>query len=149
MPAYHQMGHDSRNLLGEVSGFRGAIISPVNELEADVKAMVDAHGSGSFEFIFDPQLYFPRRADRGQLATWSYFPKDFDTADMSSEAWWTAILDAVTASAASVGARAICSPALISASTFTASRRRKACRPTKRRGNRRGHIKGLWGARCH
>ncbi|MGA3125033.1 MAG: AAA family ATPase, partial [Polyangiaceae bacterium] len=29
-----------------------------------------------------------------------------------------------------------------------ASRRRKACRPTKRRGNRRGHIKGLWGARC-
>ncbi|MGO9709880.1 MAG: hypothetical protein ACLQBL_13515, partial [Polyangiaceae bacterium] len=57
-----------------------------------------------FEFIFDPQLYFPRRADRGQLATWSYFPKDFDTADMSSEAWWTAILGVL---AGSVRRRAI------------------------------------------
>jgi DNA repair protein RadC len=35
------------------------------------------------------------------------------------------------------------------AACASASRRRKACRPTKRRGNRRGHIKGLWGARCH
>jgi hypothetical protein len=119
MPAYHQMGHDSRNLLGEVSGFQGAIISPVNEIEADVKAMIHAHGSDAFEFIFDPQLYFPRRVDRGQLATWGYFPKDFDTADMSSETWWARSLDAIAMAAAAVGARAVCSPALIAASTFT------------------------------
>lgn len=119
MPAYHQMGHDSQNLLGEVPGFRGAIISPVNEVESDVRAMVEAHASESFEFIFDPQLYFPRRVDRGQLASWDYFPKDFDTADMSSEAWWTGTLDAIATAACGVGAKVVCSPALIAASTFT------------------------------
>ena len=104
MPAYHQMGHDSQNLLGEVPGFRGAIISPVNETEADVEAMVNAHASEAFEFVFDPQLYFPRRGDRGQLGTWSYFPRDFDTADMTSEAWWAGTLDAIATTAARVGA---------------------------------------------
>lgn len=119
MTAYHQMGHDSKNLLGTVSGFRGAIISPVNEIEADVRAMVETLGSSAFEFIFDPQLYFPRRVDRGQLGTWSYFPKDFDTADMTSEAWWAGILDAIAATAAGIGASAVCSPALIAGSTLT------------------------------
>jgi hypothetical protein len=119
MTAYHQMGHDSRNLLGNVSGYRGAVVSPVNEVEADVLAMVEEHGSSTFEFIFDPQLYFPRRSDRGQLGSWSYFPKDFDTADMTSAAWWAGILDSVGATAARVGAKAVCSPAVIAASMFT------------------------------
>lgn len=119
MTAYHQMGHDSRNLLGEVSGFGGAIISPVNEIESDVRAMVDTHGSSTFEFIFDPQLYFPRRVDRGQLGKWSYFPSDFDTADMTSEHWWANTLGAIAATAGRVGAKAVCSPAPIAASTFT------------------------------
>jgi hypothetical protein len=117
MPAYHQMGHDSQNLLKEVSGFRGAIISPVNESETEAKAMVDEHASETFEFIFDPQLYFPRRGDRGELGKWDYFPKDFDTADMTSEKWWEGILEAIATTAVSVGARAVCSPAVI-ASTF-------------------------------
>ena len=119
MPAYHQMGHDSQNLLGEVSGFGGAIISPVNEVEAGVSAMVSSRSSNAYEFIFDPQLYFPRRADRGQLATWSYFPKDFYTADMTSETWWGTLLDALASTVGRVGARAVCSPATIAASMFT------------------------------
>jgi hypothetical protein len=113
------MGHDSKNLLGEVSGFGGAIISPVNEAEPDVRAMVETHGSSKFEFVFDPQLYFPRRVDRGQLSTWTYFPSDFDTADMTSEAWWSGVVANVAAAAGRVGAKVVCSPALIAASTFT------------------------------
>lgn len=119
MPAYHQMGHDSRNLLGEVPGFAGAIISPVNEEEDDVAQVVEEHASDTFEFVFDPQLYFPRRSDRGQLATWDYFPQDLDTADLSSAEWWSAIIKKIVETSVRVGARAICSPATISASTFT------------------------------
>jgi hypothetical protein len=119
MAVYHQMGNDSRNLIGEVTGFRGAIISPVNEIENDVRTMVDEYGSSSFEFIFDPQLYFPRRVDRGKLGTWNYFPKDFETADMSSEAWWTGLLGELGATAGRIGARAVCSPAHVGQSMFT------------------------------
>jgi hypothetical protein len=119
MPAYHQMGHDSQNLLGAVSGFAGAIVSPVNDVEPDVATMVTAHSSATFEFIFDPQLYFPRRGDRGQLSAWSYFPRDFETADISSDAWWNVILDELAATAARVGARAVCSPAIIAGRMFS------------------------------
>jgi hypothetical protein len=119
MPAYHQMGHDSQNLLGTVPGFSGAILSPVNEVESDVTTMIAAHRSDSFEFIFDPQLYFPRRSDRGQLSTWAYFPSDIDTADLSSSAWWTAINQELIDTAARVGAAAVCSPATIGGSTYT------------------------------
>src|SRR3954469_25549240 len=106
MSAYHQMGHDSKNLLGEVSGFAGAIISPINEAESAVSAMVATHDkSESFHFIFDPQLYFPRRVDRGKLATWDYFPRDFETADLSSYSWWEPVLDKVVETAVRVGAR--------------------------------------------
>lgn len=119
MPAYHQMGHDSRNLLDAVTGYAGAIISPVNEVEVDVAEMVREAPSPDFEFVFDPQLYFPRRSDRGKLASWSYFPQDFDTADMSSESWWKGILDDLAETAARVGARVVCSPATIPSSTVT------------------------------
>ena len=119
MPAYHQMGNDSRNLLGAVPSYSGAILSPVNECESDVTAMVKQHRSESFEFIFDPQLYFPRRSDRGQLSTWSYFPQDFDTADMSSLAWWDGILNELAATAERIGANTLCAPAALGGSTLT------------------------------
>lgn len=112
MPAYQQMGHDSKNLLGNVDGFAGAILSPVNETEADLEIIVAEHRSEGFEFIFDPQLYFPR-SNRGRLATWSYFPRDFDTADMSSIRWWHGVVDDVAAATERVGATAVCSPAII------------------------------------
>ena len=118
MPAYHQMGHDSQNLLGEVTGYRGAILSPVNESEADVKAIVQQCASDTFEFVFDPQLYFPRRFDRGRLAEWNYFPRDLETADLSSASWWEPILNELRATAERVGAKAICSPAIVT-SPFT------------------------------
>src|SRR5260221_8609887 len=131
MAAYHQMGHDSKNLLGEVSGFAGAIVSPVNEVEVDVAAMVEEHSSATFEFIFDPQMYYPHRVDRGQLATWSYFPKDFETADMTSEAWWAVVLDELANTARRVGARAVCSPAaagkMLSNEYYEASRLNADC----------------------
>jgi len=119
MSAYHQMGHDSQNLLGEVSGYRGAIVSPVNETESDALAMIAEHGSDTFEFILDPQLYFPQRGDRGQLSSWNYFPSDFDTADMSSAAWWRPICEKLAATGVRLDAKAICSPALYSEAALT------------------------------
>ena len=120
MSAYHQMGHDSSNLL-VVSGYAGAIISPVNEVEADVVEFVKEHRREGFEFIFDPQLYFPRRGDRGKLGTWGYFPRDFETADFSSTDWWAGMLDELVSTAVRVGASKVCSPAFIAAATLTNS----------------------------
>jgi hypothetical protein len=119
MSTYHQMGHDSQNLLGAVDGFSGAILSPVNEVEDDVIGMVKQHASDSFEFVFDPQLYFPRRGDKGKLSTWSYFPQDFETGDMTSPGWWDGVISGVVDAAARVGAKAVCSPATLSGATAT------------------------------
>lgn len=113
MPAYHQMGHDSQNLLGSMVDYVGAILSPVNETEAEAQAMVAQHAASDFEFIFDPQLYYPRRVDRGKLGSWGYFPRDFDTADVSSVPWWTKILERVADTAAKLGAASMCSPAVL------------------------------------
>lgn len=43
MPAYHQMGHDSENLLWapELGQYRGAILSPVNYDQAKVGAQIE------------------------------------------------------------------------------------------------------------
>lgn len=119
MPTFHQMGNDSQNLLGVIPGFSGAILSPVNEVETDITAMVAAHSSDTFEFIFDPQLYFPRRGDRGKLSTWTYFPTDFETADLGSVAWWKPIIAELVTTASRVGAKAVCSPAIMGGSTYT------------------------------
>lgn len=115
MSAYHQMGHDSRNLLSAVTGYVGAILSPVNETEHEVVATVSAVQAEGFEFVFDPQLYFPHRADRGQLGTWDYFPSDLDTADLSSADWWHSVLDRIAETSLRIGATAVCSPATVAA----------------------------------
>ena len=56
MPAYHQMGHQSENLLTEarLHLFRGAILSPVNDEQGEVRAQIINHSSHAFEMIFDP-----------------------------------------------------------------------------------------------
>lgn len=118
MSAFHQMGHDSSNLLGVVAGFQGAILSPVNLGESAIIALTEQHRE-ALDFVFDPQLYFPRRSDKGVLGTWSYFPQDFDTADMSSPAWWDATLTELVEAASRVGATAVCSPATLAGSTAT------------------------------
>jgi hypothetical protein len=107
------MGNDSTNLIGAVPGFGGAVLSPVNEAEPAVRAVVERYQSAQFEFVFDPQLYFPQNSNRGQLRTWSYFPSDFETADLGQPSWWDGRLDDIAATVQRIGARAVCSPAII------------------------------------
>ena len=94
MSAFHQMGHHSNNLidLPAMSAYEGAIFSPINCTQTEAAAqMLEVRTSKSdFEIIFDPQLYLPA-SNRGKLKKWSYFPKNFDTADPTSSEWWTDI----------------------------------------------------------
>jgi hypothetical protein len=116
MPSYHQMGHHSNNLidLPEMSSFSGAIYSPINAVEADVAAQIvnTREVKANFEAILDPQMYVPA-TQRGKLREWGYFPKDVDTADLSSLAWWKALNVALSRAAQKVGADALCSPIII------------------------------------
>jgi len=114
MPAYHQMGHDSRNLLTEphLHIFKGAILSPVNSPEPEVADILDNPPRDDFEFIFDPQLYFPN-TDRGFLPQWSYFPSDVDTADQGSIEWWTSLVREIAACTSRLDPDAVCSPAIV------------------------------------
>jgi hypothetical protein len=115
MPAFHQIGHDSENLLfeAELARFGGAILSPLNYTPEEVKAQVvrlkDRLG---FVTVLDPHLYRPQ-SDRLCLPSWSYYPKDVDTADLGSGTWWAGLVDAVAASAVDVGPTAVCSPAIV------------------------------------
>lgn len=115
MAVYHQMGHDSRNLLFEpaLAGYAGAILSPVNEIQSQITAQIQSVSDRTnFETIFDPQLYFPNTL-RGCLREWSYFPSDVDTADLSSDAWWSALIEKVASTASEIGCSAVCSPAIV------------------------------------
>lgn len=116
MPAYHQMGHDSKNLvdLPDLSQYAGAIYSPINCDEADAIGQIAAtrEGRERFEAIFDPQLYVPA-VNRGQLSTWSYYPSDVDSSDSSGLAWWQRINKKLAKSCQGISADAICSPTKI------------------------------------
>lgn len=115
MAVYHQIGHNSENLLleGGLSAFRGAILSPVNYNEANTALQVlSTRDLAGFDSIFDPQLYYPR-TERGCLRDWSYFPSDVDTADLSSINWWNKLTSEVIACAARIGSTSICSPAVV------------------------------------
>lgn len=116
MPAYHQMGHHSTNLVFEpgLNSFKGAILSPVNEDEGQVGALIARVRSErpDMELVFDPQLYFPT-SNRGQLRSWRHFPADVDTADLSSTRWWSGTVDAVAAVVESLQPNAVCTPAVV------------------------------------
>lgn len=115
MSAYHQMGHDSENLLSvdELSLYKGAILSPVNYGENKIASQIEwAQGRNGFETIFDPQLYVPN-SERGCLREWSYFPVDVDTADMGSDTWWEALLNEIVAICTSLRPTAVSSPAVL------------------------------------
>jgi len=116
MAAYLQMGHDSENLIG-VSGlenFTGLILSPVNRTETELKKNVGVfREKGAFDIVLDPQLYFPQQ-ERGSLPTHSYFPRDLDTADMSSSRWWNDLVKNLAAYAVDKAVDAVCSPAIVS-----------------------------------
>jgi len=116
MPAYHQMGHDSENLLLEagLEAFRGMIASPVNYSESDMNLQIAgvraAAGRSDFDVVFDPQLYYPR-TERGCLRDWQYFPTDVDTGDRNSDAWWEPLVNSLGSTIGSMSVNAICSPA--------------------------------------
>ena len=115
MSAYHQMGHDSENLLWteELAQFRGAILSPVNYDQAKVTGQIEwARDRTNFETLFDPQLYVPN-SERGCLREWPYFPTDVDTADLASDAWWNRILDALVGVCTEIRPTAVCSPVVL------------------------------------
>lgn len=117
MSSYHQMGHDSENLLwtDELGQYRGAILSPVNYGLSKVTAQVEwARERGDFETVFDPQLYVPD-SERGCLREWPYFPADVDTADIASDAWWARLLDPLVDVCTAIRPTAVCSPAVMPA----------------------------------
>jgi hypothetical protein len=110
------MGNDSNNLIigaTGITGFHGIILSPVNESVSDLSLSIPKFRERSeFDIVFDPQLYCPQ-FDRGQLQSHSYFPKDLDTADPSSEGWWKNIIKNLADEGSQLGVDAICSPAIL------------------------------------
>lgn len=112
MSVYHQMGHDSINLVNEqqLSVYKGAILSPVNYQEEKIVAQVTSmRTKENFETIFDPQLYFPR-TERGKLREWSYFPSDVDTAIITEEEWWQNVVRDIVSTCRRINCHAACSP---------------------------------------
>lgn len=115
MPAYHQMGHGSVNLVTDphLGGFGGCILSPVNYTPEEVAGQVVSWGSiPDFDIVFDPQLYYPK-SNRGQLHKWPHFPSNVDSADLSSTAWWNSIIENMLAVCSMIKPAAACSPALV------------------------------------
>jgi len=110
---YHQMGHDTKNLLhiDELNRLSGALLSPVNDPEAGILAqIISLREREGFETVFDPQLYYPR-SERGHLREWSYFPREVDTSDITSEAWWQEVTESLAEACVRINPHAACSPA--------------------------------------
>jgi hypothetical protein len=110
------MGDKSSNLLfePELESYVGAILSPVNEDFAKVVTLLGRVRSTlpEMEMIFDPQLYFPT-SNRGKLRSWPHFPKDVDSADRSSPAWWTKSNRLLAKVVSNLQPDCVCSPALV------------------------------------
>jgi hypothetical protein len=47
------------------------------------------------------------------LPTWGYFPKDVETADLSSSGWWNSVINRIIDTALALGVNAVCSPAIV------------------------------------
>jgi hypothetical protein len=112
MAAYLQMGNDTENLVGEagLDKFQGIVLSPVNRKDVELKGdVLRYHVEDRYDVILDPQLYFPR-SERGCLLSQPYFDADIDTADLSSEAWWSARVAALAKFAKELGVDAVASP---------------------------------------
>lgn len=83
MASFHQVGHNSENLLFEdgLDRFGGAILSPLNygpdAVAAQIERLREREG---FVTILDPHLYRPQ-SERMCLPEWDYYPRDVETAD--------------------------------------------------------------------
>lgn len=111
MAMYHQMGHHTENLVEEIEGYSGAILSPLNS-SADRMSGLTSQDNGIEDFVFDPQLYFPD-TEREKLRDWRYFPSDVETADRSSLQWWRTICRECCEAARLVGSSAVASPLIV------------------------------------
>lgn len=111
MPAFHQMGHQCENLLSceNLNQFCGAILSPVNYNQEEIKQQIDNYGISGFEMIFDPQMYYPL-SQKGKLQSWSYMPNDYYTADMTSDSWWDQIISRLVEKILEISPDSVCTP---------------------------------------
>lgn len=112
MTAYLQMGHDMENLIGaqDLDAFGGMVLSPVNRDPATLTSNVQSFRTkGNFDIVLDPQLYFPT-SRRGKLPDQPYYPNDLDTADYSSDIWWTEVVTHLGDFARTLGVDAVASP---------------------------------------
>lgn len=114
MASYHQMGHDSENLLrhDHLEGFSGAVLSPLNYDVNETLEQVALMRDRQFELVFDPQLYNPLTERKG-LRRWSYFPSDMETADLSDDAWWASLSNKIAATCVELSVGAVCSPVVV------------------------------------
>jgi hypothetical protein len=115
MGTYHQMGHQSTNLVEatDLRNFAGAILSPVNDTPVGIKKFMERFGRrGEFEYILDPQLYWPH-SDKPTLKQWKYFPSDFASVDHTIASGWHDVITSLGAAARDLGVDAVCSPARV------------------------------------
>ena len=114
MPAYHQVGYNSENLLFDdgLARFGGAILSPLNYGPESVATQIQRlKDRKDYVTILDPHLYRPQ-SERMCLPEWDYYPKDVETSDFNAE-WWAAIVDKLAKVAVDLGPTAVASPAII------------------------------------
>lgn len=115
MSVYLQLGHHSRNLIFEpaLSKYKGVILSPVNYTQNEVIETIKRIRVeiGNYDIVFDPQLYYPR-SDREILRSWSYFPNDVDTADLSNFRWWTYLIDSISKTFETIKPNTVCTPVI-------------------------------------
>jgi hypothetical protein len=62
--------------------------------------------------VLDSQLYLPKSA-RDKLVNYPYFPSDMDTADVSSESWWTGINEKLAQYSMTLKVNGVTSPTVI------------------------------------
>lgn len=115
MASYHQMGHDSWNLITaeQLDQFTGVILSPVNnDLDQTASRLEALDNRAALDVVLDPQFYIPQ-SGRGQLPAWPYFNAACDTADLSDSRWWEERCVQLAAVGERLGATSICSPAVL------------------------------------
>jgi len=115
MSTYHQIGHHSKNLIFEpnLSNFQGAILSPVNYSQSEIVELIGKVRDefDKFDIVFDPQLYYPH-SDREILKHWSYFPKDFETVDLTDLKWWHKLVSEISKTISEINPNTICTPVI-------------------------------------
>lgn len=115
MSVFHQLGHQADNLISDplIGKYDGVVLSPVDYDMSNTRRIIRQHCSGTFECIFDPQLYV---VDSGRMrdSDWAYFPTDVDSADPSDDGWWNRLNDAISSTIENLDIGSVASPIVIS-----------------------------------